>query len=69
MVGLLGGVIGTSAGVIALTTATFAQGSVPALPLWTVPAAVGVGLAVAILSGVYLSYRAAHLDPITAFRE
>ena len=40
----------------------------PYIPLWLVPASVGIAIVIAVLSGSYPAYRASKLDPVEAIR-
>ncbi len=67
-VGVFGGIVGVSGGVIAVAVSGSIRDVQPILPLWIVGVAVVVGIAVAVLAGSYPAYRAARLDPIEALR-
>jgi putative ABC transport system permease protein len=65
---LVGGLLGLAAGwTLAGMVGTFSP--LPArVTLWSVSVALGLGLSVGVLFGVYPATRAARLDPITALR-
>jgi putative ABC transport system permease protein len=68
MLSLLGGVAGLVAGA-ALAELVQAASPLPArVTLWSVAVALGLGVTVGIVFGVYPAHRAARLDPIEALR-
>jgi putative ABC transport system permease protein len=68
MLSLLGGVVGLAAGA-ALATLVEVASPLPArVTAWSVAVALGLGVSVGIVFGVYPAHRAARLDPIEALR-
>jgi putative ABC transport system permease protein len=65
---LVGGIIGTVAGIIVAKTVTLLIGMPSAIALWAVSAALLVSTSVGIFFGVYPARKAAMLDPIVALR-
>ncbi len=68
MIGVTGGMIGAASGVIIVTLTARSRDATPAIPGWTPPAAVALGIIITLLAGAYPAYRAARLDPIDALR-
>ncbi len=68
LMGLVGGVIGASAGVIAIVAASAYNQWTPVLDAWVPLAAPAVGAGVGLVAGVYPSLRAASLEPVDALR-
>ncbi|MBT8200639.1 MAG: ABC transporter permease, partial [Acidimicrobiia bacterium] len=68
LMGLIGGVIGASAGVLAIVGASAYNQWTPVLDAWVPLAAPAVGAAVGLIAGVYPSLRAASLEPVDALR-
>lgn len=68
LIGMVGGVIGASSGVIVVSLLAHSRGATPALPSWATFSSVALGLVIALLAGAYPAYRAARLDPIEALR-
>lgn len=69
VLGLLGGVIGTSVGVIVVVAVSAAKSWTPVLEPWLPFAAPLAGAAVGLLAGLYPSWKAAKIEPITALRQ
>lgn len=68
LMGLIGGVIGASAGVLAVVGASAYNQWTPVLDAWVPLTAPLVGAAVGLIAGVYPSLRAASLEPVDALR-
>ncbi len=68
LMGLIGGVIGASAGVLAIVGASAYNQWTPVMDAWVPLAAPLVGAAVGLVAGVYPSLRAASLEPVDALR-
>ncbi|BCJ44121.1 ABC transporter permease [Actinoplanes ianthinogenes] len=68
MIGLIGGILGSSAGILAVVLVGAVKQWTPVLNIWIMPAAVLVGAVVGLLAGLYPSLRAAKIEPIAALR-
>lgn len=66
--GLIGGIMGASAGVLIVVAVAAARTWTPVLDAWVPLAAPFVGLAVGVISGIYPAVRAASLEPVEALR-
>ena len=67
--GMLGGVLGTSVGVIVVVAVSAAKSWTPVLDPWLPLVAPLAGAAVGLLAGLYPSWKAASVEPITALRQ
>lgn len=67
-VGTIGGVIGTSGGVLVLVLAAIANGWTPILDLWVVAGATILGAGVGLVAALYPAFRGATLEPVSALR-
>ncbi|RSM69431.1 ABC transporter [Actinoplanes sp. ATCC 53533] len=67
-VGILGGVVGTSLGVLVTVAVAAVRSWSPVLDPWIPIGAVGAGALLGLLAGTYPAWRAATIEPIAALR-
>lgn len=67
-VGLLGGLLGGSLGILVMVAVSHVQRWTPVLPPWLPVTAVGLGALVGVAAGAYPAWRAATIEPIAALR-
>lgn len=68
LVGLLGGVLGASAGVLIVVGVGYVRQWTPVMDPWLSPAAALLGAAVGVVAGIYPAWRASRVQPIAALR-
>jgi ABC-type antimicrobial peptide transport system permease subunit len=68
VMGLLGGIIGTSLGILVVVAVSATREWTPVLDPWIPLAAPMVGALIGLLSGTYPSLRAASMEPVEALR-
>jgi len=66
--GLLGGLIGSSIGIMIIVGIAASNEWTPVLASWLPFAATGLGAVIGLLAGTYPSWRASRIEPITALR-
>ncbi|MGD9751566.1 MAG: ABC transporter permease [Acidimicrobiia bacterium] len=67
-VGLLGGVLGASAGLLAIVAVSATRSWTPVVDPWLPLVAPLAGLAIGLVAGVYPAWKATAIEPITALR-
>jgi ABC-type antimicrobial peptide transport system permease subunit len=68
MLGLVGGVVGASLGILVVVAVALARTWTPVLDPWLPVGAPGLGLLVGVVSGLYPAGRAASLQPVDTLR-
>ncbi|PKK12859.1 ABC transporter permease [Thermomonospora sp. CIF 1] len=67
-IGLLGGIVGASLGVVVTVAVAAVQSWTPVLAAWLPLAGIGFGALIGLLAGAYPALRAARLEPIDVLR-
>ncbi|GIF75237.1 ABC transporter permease [Asanoa siamensis] len=67
-VGLFGGILGASTGIVVVTAVSYVKEWTPVLAPWLPAAAVAAGTVVGLLAGAYPAHRASGIEPIAALR-
>jgi putative ABC transport system permease protein len=68
VIGLLGGLIGSALGVLAVVVVSLLQGWTPILDPFVAVGAALLGIVVGLAAGAYPAVRASNIEPITALR-
>jgi putative ABC transport system permease protein len=68
VLGLIGGILGTSLGEIAVVGLSLANNWVPVSSLWLVLSAAPAGLVIGAVAGTYPALRAMRIEPISALQ-
>jgi putative ABC transport system permease protein len=68
LVGLLGGVLGASVGVLTVVGVGSVRQWPPVMDPWLAPVAALLGIVVGLLAGIYPAWRASRVEPIAALR-
>jgi putative ABC transport system permease protein len=68
LISAVGGILGTSVGILSIPMAASLNQGVALLDLNSIPLALGVAILTGVIFGLYPAFRAARLDPIEALR-
>ncbi|RLP92086.1 ABC transporter permease [Micromonospora sp. BL4] len=68
LVGLLGGVLGSSGGVLTVVGVSYVREWTPVMQPWLAPGSALLGAVVGLLAGIYPAWRASRVEPIAALR-
>jgi putative ABC transport system permease protein len=68
LISAIGGILGTSVGILSIPLAASLNQGVALLDLNSIPLALGVAILTGVIFGLYPAFRAARLDPIEALR-
>lgn len=69
VIGLLGGLVGSSIGVFSVVIVSIVNGWTPILDIWLVLGSALLGALVGLAAGAYPALRASRIEPVTALRE
>jgi putative ABC transport system permease protein len=68
IIGTLGGLLGAALGIATIVSTSLARHWTPILDIRLVLAAIGAGITIGVIGGIYPAHKASRIEPITALR-